>query len=140
MIDEMYKAFLECFERGNRVFVAGNGGSSAEASHLSEEFISLGYPVIALNDPAVITALINDFLPEEVFARYLTAIAKPHDLFVNISTSGKSKNILAAIYYAMNNHIDILDFPRRGKTISEIQNNQLVDIHKLYEKFKGGKK
>ncbi len=136
MINEMYRKFLDCFQRNGRIFVAGNGGSSCESSHLSEEFISLGYPVIALNDPSVITALINDFPPEEVFARYLTAVAKPSDIFVNISTSGKSKNLLAAIYYAMNNDIEVIDFPRRGKTTSEIQNNQLKDVHKLYERFK----
>ena len=132
----MINKIRECFERDGKVWVIGNGGSSAEASHLSEEFISLGYPVIALNDSAVITALANDFSYEEAFAIYLEAVAKAGDILITLSTSYKSENILEAIDRAEELGIKVIKFPRKGKTTEEIQNNHLVLIHKLYKKFK----
>jgi D-sedoheptulose 7-phosphate isomerase len=133
---KIIKAIQDCFEKGNSVWVIGNGGSSAEASHLSEEFISLGYPVIALNDPQVITALSNDFGFENVFERYLQAVYNSGDLLITLSTSYKSRNILNAIYFANLNKIDVIKLPNIGKTTEEIQNNHLILIHKLYKKFK----
>ena len=127
----------ECFELEGKVVAIGNGGSMAEASHFSEEFISLGYPVIALSDASVITALANDFGYENVFSKYVKAITGAWDLLIIFSTSGKSKNCINAIKTAEEkNTVAIVEFPRRGKTTEEIQNNQLKDIHKLYESFK----
>ena len=139
----MEKQIRDCFKRGGKVWVCGNGGSSAEASHLSEEFISLGYPVIALNDPQVITALSNDFGYKDVFVRYLRAVSVSRDrlspnkdLLITLSTSYKSPNILEVIKSANRIGIEILKFPNKGKTTEEIQNNHLKLIHKLYLKFK----
>ena len=125
-----------CFKRGGTVFIAGNGGSSAHASHLSEELISLCYPAIALNDPQVLTALTNDFSSEEAFAIYLEAVAKEGDLFIAISTSYKSENILEAIDRAKEIDIEYIKFPRRGKTTEDIQDYQQRVIHKIYKAFK----
>lgn len=126
----------ECFDRGNKAWICGNGGSSAEASHFSEELISLGYPLIALNDPQVITALSNDFSYDQVFSRYLLAVASEGDILIVLSTSGKSKNCIRAIRTAKQMCIEVVDFPRKGKTTEIIQNNQLALIHRIYEDFK----
>ena len=134
---EIVTKFKECFERDGIVWVIGNGGSSAEASHLSEEFISLGFPVIALNDPAVITALVNDFDPREVFQRYVKAVAKKGDLLVTLSTSGRSVNVIWAQGQANSAGVEILEWPRnKGGTTEEIQNEQLQLIHEVYIAFK----
>ena len=130
------KQILDCFNRGNSVWVIGNGGSSAEASHLSEELISLGYPCIALNDPQVITALSNDFSYEQVFALYLIAVGKMNDILIVLSTSGKSKNCIKAIRTAKQMCIEVIEFPRKGKNTENIQENQLKLIHKIYCELK----
>ena len=128
------RKLINCFERGNKVILAGNGGSSAQASHFSEELISHELPVIALNDPQVLTALINDFPPVEVFSRYVKAIGFSGDLFICFTTSGKSKNLILASKTAQKLEMEILEWPHgKGKTTEEKQNYQLVEMHKVYK-------
>lgn len=94
---------IQAFKRGNRVLFAGNGGSAADAQHLAAEFVSRfefdrpGLPSIALStDTSMITAIGNDYGFEKLFRRQLEAQSRPGDVFVGITTSGRSKNILAA--------------------------------------------
>jgi D-sedoheptulose 7-phosphate isomerase len=93
----------EAFARGNKVLVAGNGGSAAEAQHLSDEMVGRykgdrgAYPVVALTaDGAVLTCIGNDYGYDEVFKRQVEALGKEGDIFVGLTTSGTSKNILKA--------------------------------------------
>jgi D-sedoheptulose 7-phosphate isomerase len=94
---------VEAFRRGNRVILAGNGGSAADAQHLAAEFVSRfefdrpGLPSLSLaTDTSMLTAIGNDYGYERLFRRQLEAQARPGDIFVGITTSGRSKNILAA--------------------------------------------
>lgn len=96
-------AMTKAFERGNRVIFAGNGGSAADAQHLAAEFVSRfefdrpGLPSLSLaTDTSMMTAIGNDYGYEKLFRRQLEAQAKPGDIFVGITTSGRSRNILAA--------------------------------------------
>jgi len=90
---------------GNKVLVAGNGGSAADAQHFAAEFVATfkkekrnGYPVLALTtDTSFLTAWTNDFGYEDVFARQVQTWGKEGDVFVGISTSGNSENILRAM-------------------------------------------
>ena len=89
--------------RGNRVIFAGNGGSAADAQHLAAEFVSRfefdrpGLPALSLaTDTSMITAIGNDYGYDKLFRRQLEAQSRPGDMFVGITTSGLSKNILAA--------------------------------------------
>ncbi len=89
--------------RGNRVIFAGNGGSAADAQHLAAEFVSRfefdrpGLPSLSLaTDTSMITAIGNDYGYELLFRRQLEAQARPGDMFVGITTSGRSKNVLEA--------------------------------------------
>ena len=93
----------DTFKRGNRVIFAGNGGSAADAQHLAAEFVSRfefdrpGLPSLSLStDTSMLTAIGNDYGYEQLFRRQLEAQARPGDMFVGITTSGCSKNILAA--------------------------------------------
>lgn len=102
-IVDVGQIMVEAFMRGNRVFFAGNGGSAADAQHLAAEFVSRfefdrpGLPSIALStDTSMLTAIGNDYGYEKIFRRQLEAQARPGDIFVGITTSGKSKNVLAA--------------------------------------------
>lgn len=94
---------IECIGRGNRVIFAGNGGSAADSQHLAAEFVSRfefdrpGLPALALStDTSMLTAIGNDYGYENLFLRQLEAQAKPGDVFVGITTSGTSKNVLNA--------------------------------------------
>jgi D-sedoheptulose 7-phosphate isomerase len=88
---------------GNRVLFASNGGSAADAQHLAAEFVSRfefdrpGLPALSLStDTSMITAIGNDYGYDKLFLRQLQAQARAGDMFVGITTSGKSKNVLAA--------------------------------------------
>lgn len=94
---------IACFGRGNRVIFAGNGGSAADAQHLAAEFVSRfefdrpGLPSLSLaTDTSMLTAIGNDYGYERLFRRQLEAQARSGDIFVGITTSGKSPNVLAA--------------------------------------------
>jgi D-sedoheptulose 7-phosphate isomerase len=95
--------FVSALRRGNRVIFAGNGGSAADAQHLAAEFVSRfefdrpGLPSLSLaTDTSMITAIGNDYGYDKLFRRQLEAQARPGDIFVGITTSGRSRNILAA--------------------------------------------
>jgi D-sedoheptulose 7-phosphate isomerase len=97
-------AALLTYKKGGCLFIAGNGGSAADAQHLAAEFVSrlaqdrAPLPAEALTvDSSVLTAIGNDYGFEEVFSRQLRAKAKSEDLFLAISTSGKSPNIVRAL-------------------------------------------
>lgn len=86
------------------VYTCGNGGSAAEAMHLAEELIGRyradrpPLPAVCLNaDPTALTCIANDFGFDEVFARQIAALMRPADALVVFSTSGNSRNILAAL-------------------------------------------
>lgn len=92
---------------GGKLLVFGNGGSAADAQHMAAEFVGRfecereGLPAIALTaDASVVTSLANDFTFERVFARQLETLAQPRDVALGISTSGRSRNVLAALQAA----------------------------------------
>jgi D-sedoheptulose 7-phosphate isomerase len=90
-------------KNGNKVLLAGNGGSAADAQHIAAELTGRyvkdrkPLPGIALTvDTSALTSIANDYGYEHVFSRQLEAFARPGDLFIGISTSGNSPGILAA--------------------------------------------
>ncbi len=89
---------------GKKILLAGNGGSAADAQHLAGELVSRlnfdrpGLAAFALTtDTSVLTAVGNDYGYEKVFARQVSAVGTPGDVFFGISTSGTSPNILRAL-------------------------------------------
>ncbi len=91
----------------NKIYLAGNGGSAADAQHIAVEltgrFVKERKPLpgIALTtDTSAITAIANDYGYDQIFSRQLEALAQPGDLFVGISTSGNSQSILNALLSA----------------------------------------
>jgi D-sedoheptulose 7-phosphate isomerase len=94
---------VEALRKGNRVLFAGNGGSAADAQHLAAELVNRfefdrpGLPSLSLStDTSMLTAIGNDYGFEHLFRRQLEAQARSGDVFVGITTSGRSKNVLAA--------------------------------------------
>ncbi|BDA78966.1 phosphoheptose isomerase [Leptospira kobayashii] len=105
-IEAAGKLAVESLNSGGMLYFCGNGGSSCDASHIAAELViryksgneRKAIPAIALNaDQAVLTACSNDYGYEHIFKRQLEAFGKPNDLFVGLTTSGNSKNILLAL-------------------------------------------
>jgi len=90
------RAVADTIRQGYAPIICGNGGSMAQAQHLTAELIGLGYPALALSDPTVLSALTNDFDSHTVFARYLYAYADLFKLFIGFTTSGSGNVLLAA--------------------------------------------
>lgn len=95
---------VKCLGSGGKLILAGNGGSAADAQHIAGELVSKfafdrpGLPAIALTtDTSVITAIGNDYGYEKLFERQIQALGNSGDVFFAYSTSGNSKNIVAAL-------------------------------------------
>jgi D-sedoheptulose 7-phosphate isomerase len=106
-VQQLAENCLASLKAGGKIIFAGNGGSFADAQHLSAEFTSrflfdrapLASIVLAANNSAI-SAIGNDYGYEFVFARELEALVRPEDVFIAISTSGNSGNILEAVKIA----------------------------------------
>lgn len=106
-VRQLAQTCLSALRNGGKIIFAGNGGSFADAQHLSAEFTSrflfdrasLASLALGTNNSAI-SAIANDYGYEQVFARELSGIAKSEDVFIPISTSGNSPNILAAVAVA----------------------------------------
>jgi len=106
-------ALVSCIEQGGKVLVCGNGGSAADAQHLAAELVNRfllerkPYASIALTtDSSVITSIGNDYSFDEIFSKQVEALGKSGDMFVGISTSGNSSNILKAMEVAKDQGIE----------------------------------
>jgi D-sedoheptulose 7-phosphate isomerase len=98
------EATAAALKSGHKLMVAGNGGSAADAQHLVAEFVSRlvedrpAMRAVALTtDSSILTAVGNDYGFERVFARQIEALGQPGDVFLAISTSGNSPNVLRAL-------------------------------------------
>jgi D-sedoheptulose 7-phosphate isomerase len=103
-VENVAGSWLSSLKRGGKILLAGNGGSAADAQHIAGEIVSRFYfdrPALAgvalTTDTSVITAISNDYGYERVFERQVLALGGKDDVFVGISTSGKSPNILRAL-------------------------------------------
>lgn len=95
---------IESLRGGGKVLVCGNGGSAADASHLVTELVvrfcrdRQPFAAVSLNDTGTtLTAMLNDYGPDPVFARQVLALGRPVDVLIVLSTSGNSANILEAL-------------------------------------------
>ena len=109
----------KCIAKGNKVFICGNGGSAADAQHLSAEFLvrlnpntnRKPFPIISLAlDTSTLTACANDFDFKFIFSRNLEALANKNDILIIISTSGNSKNIIEVSKTAKKKNIKTIGF------------------------------
>jgi D-sedoheptulose 7-phosphate isomerase len=104
LIGEVSQKVIEIYKNGQKTLIAGNGGSAADAQHIAGEFVSRfyfdrpGLASIALTtDTSIITAIGNDYGYEKLFSRQVQANGQKGDMFIGISTSGNSANIIEAL-------------------------------------------
>ncbi len=102
-IEELGALIAGVLRDGGRLLAAGNGGSAAHAQHLTSELVGRfkderrPYSAISLHaDPSCVTALVNDYGADHMFARQVEAHARPGDVLVLLSTSGRSPNVVRA--------------------------------------------
>ena len=106
-MSEVAKQIIDGIQKGGKLVVCGNGGSASDALHFVSEIVGRfaknrdSWPAIALNtNEATMTAIANDYGYDEVFARQAKGIVHAEDIFVGISTSGKSENVYRAMIAA----------------------------------------
>ena len=104
LIKEVSFKIVEAYKNGNKTLIAGNGGSAADAQHIAGEFVSKFYfdrPGLAslalTTDTSIITAIGNDYGYEKLFSRQVQANGAKGDVFIGISTSGNSANVIEAL-------------------------------------------
>jgi D-sedoheptulose 7-phosphate isomerase len=147
---------VERYKLGGRIYIAGNGGSAADAQHLAAEFVSrltrdrAPLPAEALTvDTSILTAIGNDYGFDVVFSRQLAGKATSNDIFLGITTSGQSPNILKALEQCRTMKIPSIVFCGRdggkakdladhciiapGSATSTIQELHIVLAHTLCE-------
>lgn len=116
-ISAMSQTIISVYNNSGKIFIAGNGGSAADAQHITAELVSRFYKerkALAAESLTVntsdITAIANDYDFSVVFSRQIEANARKGDIFWGISTSGNSKNIISAIIAARDKGMKIIGF------------------------------
>jgi D-sedoheptulose 7-phosphate isomerase len=118
-------AIVECFRSGKKLLIAGNGGSMCDALHFAEELTAQfrgprpALPAIALSEQGFLTAVGNDMGFERVFSRGVEALGQAGDLFVALTTSGNSPNLILAVQMAKKMGLKTMSF--LGKTGGALQ-------------------
>lgn len=155
-VKQVADVLIDVIGRGNRLLLCGNGGSALDAQHFAAELVGhyranrAALPAFALtSDTAVITSIANDYDFETVFARQVGALGTAGDVLIGFSTSGNSKNVLAALATARKQGMLTVGFSgdggggMRGKCdhafflpfadTARIQEGHLMLIHLLTE-------
>lgn len=126
-IMEAANLMATCLTQGGKIISCGNGGSLCDATHFAEELTGRfrddrrPLPAMAINDPAYITCVGNDYSFEDVFSRWVEAFGKTGDILLAISTSGSSKNILKAAAAARRLGMKVVALTsKKGKSLAEL--------------------
>ena len=126
-IEAAAEIMAECLKGGGMIISCGNGGSLCDATHFAEELTGRfrkdrrPLPAMAINDPAYLTCVGNDYSYEVVFSRWVEAFGKPGDVLLAISTSGTSANVLKAATAARKLGMKVVALTsKKGKPLSEL--------------------
>jgi D-sedoheptulose 7-phosphate isomerase len=115
-LQQLGHAMLNGWKRRGKVLIAGNGGSAADAMHFAEELCvrfqknRKALAAMALCDPTILTCAANDFGYESVFSRQIEAFGNPGDIFIGLTTSGNSPNMVQAVESAKNQDLMTVGF------------------------------
>lgn len=147
----------KAIQKGGKILIFGNGGSAADAQHMAAEMVGRmmvdrrPLPALALTtDTSNLTAVGNDFGYEFVFVKQIQALARPEDLMIAISTSGNSKNVIAAVQEARRMGCQVIGLTggtggslkdlcdvslnvAQGQNSSRIQETHIFAIHSLVD-------
>jgi len=117
LIEQVVEVTVNAYNNGAKTMLAGNGGSAADAQHIAAELVNklcFDRPALAsvalTTDTSVLTAVVNDCSVETMFSRQIEANGKQGDIFIGISTSGNSANIVTALKKAQETGIITVGF------------------------------
>jgi D-sedoheptulose 7-phosphate isomerase len=145
-IEESIDILMEAYKKGKKVFIMGNGGSAATASHMAcdlskgtlsrvYDFAETRFKVYSLTDNvAIMTAFGNDLSFEDIFVQQLRNLVEQDDVVIVLSGSGNSKNIIKALNYAIKckaKTIGFLGFGKGGKA-GKLVNCAIITKSKIY--------
>lgn len=133
-IEDISKTIVECLKSGSKILIAGNGGSASDAQHFAGEIVGRfllerkGLACVCLNtDTSVITCIANDYSYDDVFSRQLEAVGRKGDVFIGISTSGNSKNVIKAVEKSKEMGITTIGFlGKDGGKLKNIVDDALI--------------
>lgn len=153
--EKIAQELAEVFTNGNKVMICGNGGSNCDALHFAEEFTGRfrkerrPLPAIAISDSSHITCVGNDYGFDYIFSKGVEAYGKAGDMFIGISTSGNSGNVIKAVEAAKNMGIKTVallgkdggqlkgmcdyEFIIPGETSDRIQEIHMMILHIIIE-------
>ena len=136
MLAEVARAgalLADTFRRGGKVYSCGNGGSMCDAMHFAEELTGRyrddrpGYPAVAIADASHLSCVGNDYGYEHVFARYVQAHGRAGDVLLAITTSGTSRNVVAAAKQAREMGVKVIALTgRAGTPVTELADIAIV--------------
>ncbi len=136
-IEEVTYGITDAFNRGNKILIAGNGGSLCDAMHCAEELTGFyrnqrkALPAIALADPGHLTCVGNDVGFDQVFSRSVEALGFPGDVLIVLTTSGQSMNLIQAVETAKKRGLFTVAF--LGKTGGKMKG--LADLEWIVDGF-----
>jgi D-sedoheptulose 7-phosphate isomerase len=136
-IENVAKLIAYTFEKGNKIIIAGNGGSLCDAMHFAEEFSGYyrekrkAFPAICLSDIGLMSCTANDVGYDYVFKRGVEAYGQEDDIFIGLTTSGNSKNIYEAILEAKKRKMKTICFLGKSGGITK----GLADLQWLVSDF-----
>lgn len=136
-IEQAAQLIADSFTRGNKLLIAGNGGSLCDAAHFAEELSGFfrekrpALPAIALSEAAHITCVANDVGFDQIFSRGVEAYGQAGDIFVGMTTSGNSPNIVKAFEMAKARQLKTIAF--LGKTGGKLRG--VADLEIIIDGF-----
>lgn len=153
--EKVAKKLAEVFKNGKKALICGNGGSNCDAMHFAEEFTGRfredrpALPAISLSDSSHITCVGNDYGFDYIFSKGIEAFGQEGDLFIGISTSGNSPNVIKAVEEAKRKGIITVgllgkdggklkgvcdyEFIIPGKTSDRVQEIHMMILHIIIE-------
>lgn len=139
----MIKELIDGIKAANFVYIIGNGGSASTANHFANDLVKqAGIKAISLcANEAVVMAYANDNGYENIFSEQLQVFAKPGDLLITISGSGRSPNILKAQEYALRWGIKVYAFPTMDQLDTDMERTEdkhLQIAHEVAQGIRGG--
>jgi D-sedoheptulose 7-phosphate isomerase len=129
------RAMVDCLRQGGKILSCGNGGSAGDSQHFAAELVGRfereREPLAAIaltTDSSILTAVANDYSFDEIFSKQVRALGKPGDILFGISTSGNSKNVVAAIAAAHAKGMRVVGMTGRsgGKIASLMQSGDVL--------------
>ncbi|MEK9657302.1 MAG: D-sedoheptulose 7-phosphate isomerase [bacterium] len=131
-IEKAINLCVKAYQNQGKILICGNGGSACDAAHFAEELVGRyrknrkALAALALNEAGVLTCISNDFGYENVFSRQIDAFGQPNDIWIGLSTSGNSENILRACQTAKEKNVRTILF--LGKEGGALKNKADITI------------